>query len=192
MATSPAAQASPRIPWLYLGGVLMLLIGFGVSYFGGFFFNGGRNHVPPADKLPYVGLVVLGIAVFALGGFLLASIDQVRGADMSLLCITLLMVPVPSLAALLFNFVGNYLRRTRSANVQIILVAAGIFLLGLAGNWAWSIHQSGVVRASFQAFVWPVLADFGAVSLVLAALPALIQPEHVGAPATLQANENHV
>jgi hypothetical protein len=177
MSTSTPAQESPRIPWSFLGGVLTLLIGFGISYFGGFFFNGGRTQVPPTDKVPYLALVGLGVAIFALGGFWMARMEQLRGPDLSLAIVAFIMTPLPSLAALLFNYVGNYLRRTGSTAVQGILIGVGIFLLAVAGNWAWGVHHTRVVGVNVRAFVWPVLADFGVVCLVLAALPMLARTE---------------
>ena len=183
MSTSTPLQKSPQIPWPFLGGILVLLIGFFISFFGRFFFNGGRQNVMPQNKLPYLALVGVGVALFALGGYLLARIDQVRGPDLSLIVVVFIMTPLPSLAAYVINLVGNYLRRTNSAVVQMIVMGVGIFLLTLAGSWAWDLHQSGAVRVDFQAVTWPILADFGVVCLVLAALP-LFQPTDLSLVAT--------
>jgi hypothetical protein len=174
MSTS-AHRDSPQIPWLFLGGVLTLLIGFGLSFFGGFFFNGGHEKVVPHNRLPYVALVGLGIAVFALGSHILARIEQLRGSEFSLVTVAFITAPLPAIAGLLFNFLGNYLRRTGSTTVQVILIAAGFFLLALAGTWAWDLHRSNVIRFNFQAFVWPIIADFGIACLLLATLSTSVQ-----------------
>jgi hypothetical protein len=179
MANSTTTKESPSIPWLFLGGVLTLLIGFGISYFGGFLLNGGGNCVRPTNKVPGLALVGLGIAVFTLGALLLARIEPVRGSQLSLITVAFIMAPLPSGAAYLINFLGNYVRRTGSTTIQAILVALGIFQLAFAATWAWEVSQPGAVRISVQAFLWPVLADFGVVCLMLAALPACAQSKRV-------------
>jgi hypothetical protein len=189
MSISTQAQGSPRVPWLFLGGLFTIFIGFGISYLGGFFFNGGRDNLPPPNKFPYLGWITLGIIVFALGSFLLASMDRVRGADLSLVAVAFIMMPLPSLVSYLINYLGNYLRRTASTTAQVVLIAAGVFLIALAANWAWDLHQARVVRVDFQAFAWPILADFGVVSLLLAFLPMLVPEEPVVNPVGLEVDE---
>jgi hypothetical protein len=162
---------------------------FGISFFGGFFFNGGRDNVPPQNKLPYLAWIGLGVTVFALGSYLLARLEQVRGPDLSLITVVFLMAPFPAIAGFIINVLGNYLRRTGSTTVQMILIGVGIFLLVLAGNWAWDLHQSGVVHVDLQAFTWPILADFGTVCLVLAALPLLPQIDLANAPTNIEAEQ---
>jgi hypothetical protein len=166
-----------QVPWGFLGGIFILLIGFAISLFGGFFFNGGRDNVAPQNRLPYLACVGLGVAVFALGSYLLARIEQVRGPDLSLVTVVFVMTPFPSIVGYLIHFLGNYLRRTGSTAVQAILIGVGAFLLALAGNWAWDLHQCGVVRINFQAVTWPILADLSIVCFVLAAVPMFRQTE---------------
>ncbi len=60
------------------------------------------------------------------------------------------MMPLPSLAAYLINFLGNYMRRTSSTALQVVLIGVGVFLLTLAGSWAWDLHQVGLVRPDFS------------------------------------------
>jgi uncharacterized membrane protein YczE len=171
MSTATPASTPVRIPWLYLGGLVTLLVGFAISYFGGFFLNGGPEQRLPQNKLPYLAWIALGVAVFAAGAYLLARIDQVRGPELSLMVVAFIMMPLPALLAYLINLTGNYLRRTSATTLQMILISVGIFLLALGGAWAWDNLQARVVRFDLRAFTWPLLADLGVVCLLLAALP---------------------
>jgi drug/metabolite transporter (DMT)-like permease len=186
MSSTSPIQDPPRVPWIYLGGLLLVFIGFMISVMGGFFFNGGPNKLPPHDKLPYLAVIGLGVAVFAFGSYVLARLEQVRSSDLSLIIVAFIMVPIPALVSYSIHFLGNYLRRTASATVQVILVGVGVFLLTLAVNWAWTLHEGGVARVDFQAFAWPICADLGVVCLLLAALPMFEKNESVPAASAVE------
>src|SRR5438128_2671635 len=109
MPTATTTQASPRIPWLYLGGYFVFFIGLAVGFLGGFSFSGGPQCVPPKDKLACLAIIGLGIAGVAWGSFLMARSEQIRACHLSGLAVCFLMTPLPSLAGLLINFLGNYL-----------------------------------------------------------------------------------
>jgi hypothetical protein len=182
MSSPLPTDESPRVPWPFLIGVFILLVGFFLSFFGGFFFNGGHERLPPQNKIPALALVVLRVAFFAFGSYLLAVMDQVRGKDLSLVMVLFIFTPLPAISALAFNYLGNYLRRTGSTGVQVILIGAAIFALALSGGWAWDLHRSGVVRASLQAFAWPILLDLGVACALLAAVPSLAQSRSSSTP----------
>ncbi len=170
MATAPTPQPEPvTIPWAYLGGYLLFFVGLFFTFIGGWEYSGGHTGVPSADKLVPLTLVFIGLATFVGGSFIMARAEQVRSNQMAFLMVCLIMTPLPSLVALGVHFVGNYMRRTASAPVQVILVAAGVFLLALAANWGWETHDA--LRRDFRAFSWALLANLGLVAILLACLP---------------------
>jgi hypothetical protein len=57
------------------------------------------------------------------------------------------------------------------------LVGVGVFLLALAGHWFWEILQGGMEAQEIQSMAWVFLANFGIISLLLAATP-LVFGEH--------------
>jgi uncharacterized YccA/Bax inhibitor family protein len=183
VSTATKTHESPQIPWGYLGGYLVFFIGLGISFLGGFMFAGGPHGSVPRDKQTCLAIIGVGLVVFAFGSFLIARSEQIRGCHMGGLIVCFLMTPLPSLAGLLINFLGNYLRKTASTPLQVVLIAVGIFLLTLAGNWGWALSHGGIPRIDFRAFVWVIFADLGVACLVLAALPMVLPEETAASPA---------
>jgi hypothetical protein len=180
MSNDTPQQETPSIPWMYLGGFLVLFIGMAVSFFGGFFFAGGPQAGTPPDKGLGLGLAIVGIAVFAVGSFLLARAEQLTGKQMSMIFVTFLMTPLPSAVAIGIHFLGNYLRKNTQTAVQAILLGVGVFLLALAGAWAWDVSQRNTTSLDLRAFAWALLADLGVSALLLAALPLIARPAETG------------
>ena len=135
MSSATKPQVSFHMPWLYLGGYLVFFIGCMVSVLGAFSLAGGLNGGLPKDPLAGLAIIGVGVIAFAAGSFLMARAEQIRSCHFAGLIVCFLMTPLPSLAGLLINFLGNYLRKNASMPVQIALIGLGVALLVLAGNW---------------------------------------------------------
>jgi hypothetical protein len=167
----------PRMPWVYLGGYLLFFVGLAGCILGEVCFSGGPRGVPYIDKRTCLVIIGLAIAISSAGSLLMAQSEQIRGCHLSGLIVCFVMTPLPSLVGLLINLLGNCLRRTGSTVLQVILIAAGIFLLTLAGSWGWDLYRAGAGRQDFRTFAWAIVADFGVIFLLLAAVPALSPTE---------------
>ncbi len=180
MSTTPATEETPQVPWVYLGGFLLFFVGLFCSFIGGWEFSGGHRGIPPQSKFISLAIIGLGIALVLGGSFIMARAEQMRKCHFAAgLTVCLIMTPVPSLIGLGINFLGNYLRTSAYTTAQVILVGVGVFLVTMAANWGWDIHESG--KQDFRAMLWPVLADLAGICFLLTVLP-MLYPEQTKAP----------
>jgi hypothetical protein len=183
-----AAQETPSIPWLFLGGYFLFFIGLALSLVGGFESAGPRaNARPSMNQTSALVLVALGIAVSAAGSLILIRSEQIRRCHFAGLLVIFVMTPIPAFLGLGINYLGAQLRKAANVTVAVILVGAGVFLLALAGSWSSAVLHGGTGARDLRPGAWPIVANLGVVALLLAATPLLFA-RHEAAPAVPDEN----